>query len=76
MPAVTLRLHPAEAVIFRENRYFGRGSGADPCPFPLPKTIAGAVRAYLLRTYDVDFGARAAAGAGAGGRRGRAPSSS
>lgn len=55
MQTVTLKLHPVDVWMFRESRYFGTSAGASSSDFPLPKTIAGAVRTYMMHACNADY---------------------
>ncbi|NLJ36163.1 MAG: type III-B CRISPR module-associated protein Cmr3 [candidate division WS1 bacterium] len=52
---VTLRLYPADVLMFRETRYFGISAADSKSGFPLPRTVAGAVRTYMLQACGADF---------------------
>ncbi|MCE5219638.1 type III-B CRISPR module-associated protein Cmr3 [bacterium] len=56
MAPMTLRLHPVDVLMFRETRWFGTGAGASESVFPPPRTIAGALRTYLLDACGANYG--------------------
>lgn len=55
MCKMTLRLHPADVLMFRETRYFGTGAGQSDSVFPVPRTIAGALRTYMLEAVGANL---------------------
>jgi len=55
MGRMTLRLHPVDVLMFRETRYFAEATADSLSEFPLPKTIAGAMRTLMMRAAEVDF---------------------
>lgn len=55
MAKLTLRLHPADVLMFRETRWFGTGAGASDSQFPMPRTIAGALRTYMMDACGMDY---------------------
>jgi CRISPR type III-B/RAMP module-associated protein Cmr3 len=56
MVPMTLRLHPVDVLMFRETRWFGTGAGASESVFPPPRTIAGALRTYMLDACKANYG--------------------
>ncbi|MGD9496502.1 MAG: type III-B CRISPR module-associated protein Cmr3 [Armatimonadota bacterium] len=55
MSAMTLRLHPVDVWMFRETRYFAEATSDSRSEFPLPKTVAGALRTLMMRAARVDL---------------------
>lgn len=55
MSRMTLRLHPVDVWMFRETRYFAEATSDSRSEFPLPKTVAGALRTLMLRAAGVDL---------------------
>lgn len=55
MSAMTLRLHPVDVWMFRETRYFAEATSDSRSEFPLPKTVAGALRTLMMRAVGTDF---------------------
>lgn len=55
MPTVSLILTPADVVMFRDSRPFSVGTTGSRSEFPIPQSIAGAVRTWLLRGLGADF---------------------
>jgi CRISPR-associated protein Cmr3 len=55
MSVRTLLIEPRDPVIFRDGKPFGRGAvSARSLPFPMPATIAGAVRTRCATEFDDD----------------------
>lgn len=55
MSRMTLRLHPVDVWMFRETRYFAEATADSRSEFPLPKTVAGALRTLMMRAVGTDF---------------------
>lgn len=56
MTRMTLELHPVDVLMFRDSRWSGIGASASESVFPVPRTVAGAVRTLMLDACSVDFG--------------------
>lgn len=59
MPAMTFMVDPWAPLVFRDGRPFGSNNGrVETLPFPLPSTIAGALRASFADSAGWDFETR------------------
>lgn len=52
---LTIRLHPADVLMFRESRWFGTGAGDSQSLFPVPRTVAGAIRTYMMDAVGTNY---------------------
>lgn len=55
MGKATLLLRPADVLMFRDSRPFGQVPTDTGSEFPAPRTVAGAIRTWLLSMQDVDL---------------------
>lgn len=55
MAKLTVQLHPIDVVMFRESRWFGTSAGDSESLFPPPRTVAGAMRTYLMDACGIDY---------------------
>lgn len=60
MHTIFLELTPSDVAMFREARPFDQVATASCSTFPSPRTIAGAVRTWLLQSAGADIGSLAA----------------
>lgn len=57
MEKLTLQLSPVDVLMFRESRWFGTSAGDSTSIFPAPRTVAGAIRTYMMDGCGVDYAA-------------------
>lgn len=55
METVTLLITPADVLMFRDSRPFGQVQTDTASEFPAPRTLAGAMRTWLLTTLGADL---------------------